>query len=404
MSKVLDFFIHNSISNPESVQQYHKSPEIGHSKLVAFEQNGPCILDPKYTVHTTAAMEFGSLVDTLLTQSDSFTSIYYIPQNNKKLTPTEERLVDYFVNIEALPDFYNDEDLLPLLNECGFYITMRKDVAGRIQKAKSLSPIISEIINNKHKKFITEEQLQSAMNCVETLHTSEITKDIFADPKLVFYQVACFDSHIKALFDIIYVDIKNHIIYPIDLKTVSYPERDFIKCSFYKFEYYRQAEMYYYILQNIVARMREDWKIADFQFMVINKDTLSPLLYKFPIRYVNGQLQISKNTFVKPFKDILTQMYWHMDNKQYMYDRDTYIELAKRANDEKTDLVTIDILPPAEDKVDSEPPKNESTTVENIIDSLSFTHEDFPYNSMLDTLNIDQFLRSRFFIDDTTTI
>lgn len=380
MSSLINLLRDCALHTNDEIQMYHRDTRFGHSVVVGFEQNGPTVLDPKYTVHTTAAMEFGSLVDTLLTQNENFTKIYYVPQDVRDLTPTEKKFVNACLENNINIAHLNDDSLLAILDECGFYVSIKKTTE-RINKARQLQSYISERLLNANKKCLSVEQFNDAVNCVEALHTSEITKDIFADPKLICYQVALYGISNKALFDIIYIDAKNHILYPIDLKTVSYPERDFIKNSFYKYEYYRQAEMYYDLLTQIVKNYssKENWTVADFQFLVINKDTLSPLLYRFPVRYANKQLQISKNGFVKPYYDVIQEMVWHVRNKQYMYDKNTYIQLAQRAQNEDNDFVSIDILPPLEENNDTDENDSSPVTEQTRTESHHNGPSDIPY-------------------------
>lgn len=333
MTKIFDYLQQRQLKTEEAVKRYHASKCIGHSKIVNFETYGPTALRDDFTLNVTDAMEFGSLVDTLLTRNSEFTNIYYIPSTDIKTTPSEIPFIEYFITNKINPYSLTDDELLEVMNCCKIYTIFTKNVDARIEKAKKLFPLISERLKNINKKIITKEQFQEALNCIETLKTSDITKHIFSDPKKVLFQVELESSsqQLHCLFDIIYIDFEHKTIHPIDLKCTSYPERDFINNSFYKFKYYRQAELYTQLLKaHLDYNITEDWSIAPFKFLVICKNTLSPMIYEFPVVYEDNQLVISENKKVKQLNDVVDDMRWHLLNKQFMYDKDTYIELFKK--------------------------------------------------------------------------
>ena len=356
MMNIFGFFRKQQLSDMLAIEDYHRSKLIGHTKIVNFETNGPSTLRPEYQIPQTEAMLFGSIVDTLLTESSSFLDRYHIVEDEKPLTPSELRFVNFCVNNITRVHDLSDEFLLSLLDRCEFCSNMTKNISGRLDKARELFPIIEERLDYYGKTFITTKQFEEATNCIEVLKTSEITRDIFANNKTVFYQVYLNDHITKCLFDIIYIDPVKHEIHPFDLKCVSYPEHEFIKNSFYKYKYYRQAELYTnllkYALQNIDPyesnsdeRKSAEWKIKPFKFLVINKDTLSPMLFSFPVVYnENNQLQISNGKFVCNYKDIVQQMQWHIRNGQYTYSRDIYLQLVQNKKNKEKNFISVPIF------------------------------------------------------------
>lgn len=347
MSKIFDFLYSRQLRDEASVQHYHESDAIGHTKIVNFETYGPTALRKDFTIHYTDAMEFGSIVDTLLTRGKDFTNVYYIPSLSIKTTPSENVFVDYVVEHKQNPYGLSDEELLNILDQCKTYAMYTKNIDARIEKAKRLFPLIVERLQNANKKIITPEQFKEATDCINAIKTSDITKCLFEDPNKLLFQVELFDRNwnVHCLFDMIYVDFKNKTIHPIDLKCVSYPERDFLSNSFYKFKYYRQAELYMYILrQNIDYYDTEEWKIAPFKFLVVCRNTLSPMLYEFPIKYNDKKLVISENREVNDIFKVISDIQWHMNNQQYMYDKDTYMQLFKQKESKSNQLIVKPII------------------------------------------------------------
>lgn len=347
MPKIFDFLHSRQLRDEASVQSYHNSDAIGHTKIVNFETYGPTALRKDFTIHPTDAMEFGSIVDTLLTRGSEFTNVYYIPSLKIKTTPSESVFVDYIVSHEYNPYALTDDELLEILNQCKTYAMYTKNTDARITKAKQLFPLIVERLRNANKKVITPEQFKEATDCINAIKTSDITKCLFEDPNKLLFQVELFDRslNVHCLFDMIYVDFENKTIHPIDLKCVSYPERDFLSNSFYKFKYYRQAELYMYILrQNIDHYDAEEWKIAPFKFLVVCRNTLSPMLYEFPIKYNDKKLVISENREVDDMFKIISDIQWHINNQQYMYDKDTYMQLFKQKESKSNQLIVKPII------------------------------------------------------------
>ena len=347
MSKIFEFLYSRQLRKEEQVEAYHAASAIGHTKLVNFEIYGPSALRKDFRINTTDAMEFGSIVDTLLTRSSDFTNIYYIPSSKIKLTPSQSTFVDYIVEHKYNPYSFTDEELLAVLDHCKTYTTMTKNIAARIEKARVLFPLITERLQNADKKIITAEQFNTAMNCIEAIKTSDITKDLFVDEDKLLFQVELYlrELDVHCLFDMIYMDFKNKIIHPIDLKCTSYPERDFLSNSFYKFKYYRQAELYIYILKQFLDFYdSEEWKIAPFKFLVVCKDTLSPMLYEFPVKYNGEKLVISETREVDSMFKLLEDIRWHMYNQQYMYDKETYIQLFKQKKSKDKQFVVKPII------------------------------------------------------------
>lgn len=84
------------------------------------------------------------------------------------------------------------------------------------------------------------------------------------------------------MFDELIVDHVEKIIYPIDLKTTGHPEEDFEQ-SFLTWRYMIQAQLYSYILSEVVRRDEyfRDFKIAHYTFIPINRITLAPLIWRY---------------------------------------------------------------------------------------------------------------------------
>lgn len=85
-------------------------------------------------------------------------------------------------------------------------------------------------------------------------------------------------------------------VIPIDLKTSYKPEYDFYK-SFLEWSYAIQGRLYYRIIR---AAMDEDeyfknFELEDYHFVVVNRTTLNPLVWKFEDTKKEGDLIYGKD-------------------------------------------------------------------------------------------------------------
>ncbi len=90
---------------------------------------------------------------------------------------------------------------------------------------------------------------------------------------------------IRCMFDRIIVDHYNKTVQPIDLKTTGKAEEKF-EDSVLHWNYYIQANMYTYILAHILSsdEYYKDFTILPFKFIVINKFTRTPIIWKYPLQ------------------------------------------------------------------------------------------------------------------------
>ena len=100
---------------------------------------------------------------------------------------------------------------------------------------------------------------------------------------------------------LIIVDHTTKTIYPIDLKTSSKPEWDFYK-SFIEWNYQIQARLYWRIIRANMDKdpYFKDFTLEDYQFVVVNKKTLTPLVWKFEFTTSVGELTIGEHKLVDP--------------------------------------------------------------------------------------------------------
>ena len=71
--------------------------------------------------------------------------------------------------------------------------------------------------------------------------------------------------------------------------------------SFIQWNYWIQAQLYWYIIrQNMDADPYfKDFKLLDYVFIVVNRKTLTPLVWKFPLTSEYGTLKFGRNSQIE---------------------------------------------------------------------------------------------------------
>lgn len=103
---------------------------------------------------------------------------------------------------------------------------------------------------------------------------------------------------------LIIVDYDHKKILPSDLKTSGMPEYHF-EHSFLKWLYVIQSRLYWRIIRDNLDRdpYFKDFELLDYRFIVVNKESLTPLVWKFPLTMSYGTLVDEEgNEYRDPFE------------------------------------------------------------------------------------------------------
>ena len=100
----------------------------------------------------------------------------------------------------------------------------------------------------------------------------------------------------RNMADLAIVDHKEKWVKPVDLKTSSHTEWDFYK-SFIDWLYTIQARLYWRIIRNNLDRDEyfKAFKLANYKFIVVNRKTLTPLVWEFTDTATLGTLYFGKS-------------------------------------------------------------------------------------------------------------
>ena len=298
--------------------EYRADKALSQSTLNKFDKEGFSKLSSLYDKVESPSLTFGSVVDTLLFTPEEFDSKFVV--SNKILDEETASIVKSIY--ENFKHDYKNFIQIPIVQvsqvakQCGFWPADKWSDNARyngLLKKGDIEQYYQLLKQSESKTVIDNEVYQDALKCVTALKTSRATRFYFAkdtgDVKR-FYQLkfkAEFDGVVyRGMLDTVLVDYINKKIYPIDLKTSSTPEYEFYK-SFIKWGYSHQARLYYRLLNYYIRRDEffNDFEIEDFTFAVVNRNTLTPLTWRYLDTKVYGTLQYGANkqiTLKDPFK------------------------------------------------------------------------------------------------------
>ena len=331
------------ISEPE----YRQRPELSYSTLSRYESLGFNGLDHLFDKIESPSLLFGSIVDCLLTDGmNAFNERFIVldikvTDGGKDVCSKIRELYPDYTSFEEIPV----ECVSYAAKEAGFWKSDKWDKIRYREVLKTGN--VAEYFNTLISSDITvvdSTTYNEAIACVRALRTSTATQGLFNDndplsPIRRYYQLkfaAKFQGvGYRSMMDLVIVDYENKVVYPYDLKTCGIPEWDF-QDNFLKFHYFIQARLYWRVLKANMMNDSyfKDFKLEPFSFIVINRKTLTPLVWKFPLTTSMGTL-IDKNgkEYRDPF-EIGKELQGYLSNRPRVpeginIDGENYIDCLK---------------------------------------------------------------------------
>ena len=313
-----------------SEEVYRADPALSYSKLSQFFKQGPKALISTEKVDTPA-LRFGSLVDCILTSPEEFDDRFYVADIDR-FSDTIRKIVE---SIEI--DDNKDLSELPsasllLALDMGEYQTNWKPET-RIKKLIELgSDYFTVLKYSTGKIVISPQEFSEAQQCVQTLKTSQYSYEVFEvneDQELLYqlkFKSKLNDVDVRIMTDICRVDHANKTIQIIDLKT-SGKEESLFEESFLSWNYMIQASLYKQVLKNIISEDEyfKDFKVLSFDFLVINKVSLRPIIWS--CGNDNEHLALEAKVFDRnklDWRNLLSEASWHIRNGRFDYPKRIY--------------------------------------------------------------------------------
>lgn len=291
------------ISWQVSEKKYRADPALSYSTLAKYEREGFNKLDHLFDHISTQSLLEGSMVDCLITGSqDEFDDLYYVADypsigdKEKQIVLTlYDRLHTTYTQFSSIPY----EEILSILCEFDWQKNWRDSTRVKVFSER-VGSFYNLIIQADNKTVVDSNTYDRILKMVQTLKTSPTTQGYFADNDPMssvkrYYQLkfrAKFESVCyRCMADLIIVDYEEKKVYPIDLKTSGHKEWNF-QDSFEQWSYMIQARLYWRIIKANMSNdpYFKDFTLEDYRFIVINKESLTPLVWEFPLTRAKGIL------------------------------------------------------------------------------------------------------------------
>lgn len=296
---------------PISEQEYRDLDLPSYSMLSAISKNGIDVVNGVKS--SMFALKFGSLVDDMCFDTNNVKNKYYLAKTIKPPTVNIKNIVDLVIKTILLNE--NESSNFGIIkkkklnsnsqsgSDLNNYESSILSAATSLGVYKNYSPekiietvvktgqdYFSDILDCRGKILIKKDMWDKAYQTAQTLATHQFSKDYFEkehDQIELFYQYKFITNVLnrptKGMLDILKVDHKNKIIYPVDLKTGEMSVSKFPEIML-MYGYYIQATLYREAIKNIVKNDPDlkNYTVAEFEFLYISKDNpYKPFVYVF---------------------------------------------------------------------------------------------------------------------------
>ena len=312
-----------------SEETYRADSALSYSTLAKFERGGFNELEHLFDKVESPSLTFGSAVDSLITGGETeFNERFLVaefPSISDNLIQIAKTLHARYGETHRSVDMISDNILAEVGKECDFYAN-DKYANYRVKLIKENCNEFYNLLYLSIGKTVLDTQTYSdVLRAVEALKTSENTRiyfngnDPFTPEIEMLYQLkfkaVLSGIEYRCMFDGLRVDHKNKTIQPIDLKTSFKKEWDFYK-SFIEWNYQIQNRLYYRILQEVIKKddYFKDFKILPYKDIVVNRYTLTPLVWDCDFTFAMGTLAFGKNNQIvmRDPEEIGRELYYYL--------------------------------------------------------------------------------------------
>ena len=296
-----------------SEEDYRKDPALSYSTLARYEREGFNNLEHLFDKLETPSLTFGSAVDAIITggqeEFDKGFMVAEFPSTPDSITKMVKSLFsqygDSYRSLITIPD----DAIIKETEYQSYQMNWKPETRAKVIKEKG-----SEYYNLMYiagdRTILDTNTYQDVCNAVKALKESTSTKFYFAEnnpfePDIErFYQLK-FKGEFggvtyRNMADLIIVNHKEKWIKPCDLKTSSHAEWDFYK-SFLQWRYDIQSRLYWAIIRQNMDKDEyfKDFKLLDYDFIVVNRRILVPLVWTCPFTQAVGTLKFGKNNQIE---------------------------------------------------------------------------------------------------------
>ena len=309
-------------------EEYRKSPALSYSTIARFHRDGFDGLDKIFDKIESPSLIFGSMVDALITGGQDEFDNTFIVAEFPNIPDSQVNVIKYLFNNYS--ENYNSllkipDDLIIVATEVlEFQKNWKPETRAKVIKENGV-----EYYNLLHisigKTLVNTKDYQDAQACVKTLKEDEFTSEFFAEDnpfdKTIerLYQLKFQGEYegikLRCMADLIMVDHENKVVTPIDLKTSFKKEWNF-PSSFIQWGYWIQAQLYWYIIRQNMDNdpLYKDYKLANYQFIVISNNSRIPLIWEYPDTKAEVDCYYGKNNEIecKNWRNIVEDLNYYL--------------------------------------------------------------------------------------------
>lgn len=309
-------------------EEYRADRAYSYSTIAKFEREGFNNLDKLFDKVESPSLTFGSVIDCLMTDTQEDFDRRFFVADFPELPDSQKKMVDYLwqwnhEKYSSLVDIPN-KDVIEVSEFLNFQLNWKPETRAKVIKENG-EEYYDLLTLAEGKTVISQSLYDNALACVDSLRTSEATRFYFEKDNPFnkdierLYQLKFKGEYdgipLRCMMDLAAVNHKDKIIYPCDLKTSSHKEWDFPK-SFIDWNYMIQAQLYAEILKQNLDKddYFRDFKIAPYRFIVINRYSLTPLVWEFEQTFSRVGCNLGDQEF-RGWRDIVKELDFYLKNE-----------------------------------------------------------------------------------------
>ena len=303
-------------------EQYRADPALSYSTLSRFDREGFANIDKLFDKQETPSLLLGSIVDTILTDGEEeFNNRFIVaeyPDIPDSIIQIVKALFNEFSDTHRTLESIPNEEVIGFASRFNYQNNWKPETRAKVIKEKG-NRYYDLLYLTVDKTLVSQDMYNDALRMVDALRISEATKWYFADnnpfePEVERYYQLKFKATLnnvdyRCMADLIICDHKNKELILCDLKTTGHPEYEFAS-SFLTWNYSYQARLYSRIIAENIKKDSyfKDFKLSNYRFIVVNKTTLNPLVWEFPLTHIVGDIKLETkkgyNIILKDPEDI----------------------------------------------------------------------------------------------------
>lgn len=303
-------------------EEYRADPALSYSTLSRFDREGFANIDKLFDKQETPSLLLGSIVDTIITDGeDEFNRRFIVaeyPDIPDSIIQIVKALFNEFSDTHRILESIPNEEVIGFASRFNYQNNWKPETRAKVIKEKG-NRYYDLLYLTVDKTLVSQNMYNDALKMVDALRTSEATKWYFADnnpfePNIERYYQLKFKTTLnnvdyRCMADLIIClhDTKELIL--CDLKTSGHPEYEFPN-SFLTWNYSYQARLYSRIIAENIKKdpYFKDYTLSNYRFIVVNKTTLNPLVWEFPLTHTVGDIKLETkkgyNIILKDPEDI----------------------------------------------------------------------------------------------------